>query len=100
MPQNQHIQLRLMVPHENRRPRFIQPIALVLNLEPHARESQHGPFERLRSRPLSETAVASDVEGGGGESAVQGAEEEGEEGGEGAAAVFEGWEGEEDARRW
>ena len=89
MSQKAHIQFTLMIPHEHRRPCLPQPILLVFNLKPHAGGEVHAPLEGARGGPLAEAAVAGEVEAGGGEGAVGGAEEEGEEGGEAAAVEFE-----------
>ena len=90
MPQNQNIQLRLMVPHHDTRPDGPQPRTGILNPKPHTGEEPHAPFESPGGSPLAEAAVADEVEGQGGEGAVGGAEEEGEEGEEGAGVEGEG----------
>ena len=87
MPQKQHIQLGLMIAHKHRRPRPPQPIPLVLNIKPDSGEEVHRPLEGSGRGPLPQTPVAGDVETCGGEGAVEGAEDEGEEGGDGAAVV-------------
>lgn len=89
MSEHEHIQLRLMVSQQDHRPRLPQPIMWILDIEPHAREEPHYPFERASGCPLPEAAVADDAEESGEEGAVACAEEEGEEGGGCAAVVFE-----------
>ena len=90
MPQYQHIQLRLMVPHQHRRPRIPQAVPLIANFHPHPREEPHHPLETPRRGPLPQPAIAEDIEEGRGHGAVEGAQSESGEGGEGAAVVLEG----------
>ena len=99
MSAHQNIQLRLMIPHQHRRPCLLQPPLGILHVKPHAREGVHGPFEGARGSPLAEAAVADAGEERGGEGAVAGAEEEGEEGGGAAAVEFDGGGVEEEAEQ-
>ena len=62
MTQEQHIQLRLVVTHEHRRPGPSNVVFLVIDLEPHAGEQQHHPLEGFRGRPLSQPTVSRNVE--------------------------------------
>lgn len=90
MAQVQHIQLGLVIADEHRRPRAVQNLpALCIDIKPHPDEIPHRPFEGPSRRPLAEAAVAGEIQAGGGEGAVGGAEGEGEEGGERAAVEFE-----------
>jgi len=89
--QEQHVQFRLVVSKQHSGPQLFPLVALqqalrVLDLEPHACEEQHGPLERARSGPLSESAIANDVQYRRGDCAVGCADDEGGEGG-GAAGV-------------
>ena len=91
MSEEQHVQLRLMIAQQDRRPQFLPCLALqqalrVLDLKPYAGKQQHGPLEGARGRPLSQPTVADDVQACGGDGAVGCAEEKGGEGG-GAAGV-------------
>ena len=85
------IQLRLVVPQQHRGPQLLPRLALqqavrVLDLEPHAREQQHGVLERARGGPLSESTIANDVQQSGHDRAIGRADDQGGEGG-GAAGV-------------
>jgi hypothetical protein len=89
--QHQHIKLRLVVPEQDSRsqvlPLFTLEHALwVLDLEPDAGVQQHSPLEGARGSPLSEAAVADDVQKSGRDGAVGCADDEGGEGG-GATGV-------------
>lgn len=89
--QEQHVQLRLVVSKQHSRSQFLPSLAFqqairVLNLEPHAGEQQHGPFERARSRPLPQSTISNDVQTSGCEGAVGCADDKGGEG-SGAAGV-------------
>ena len=89
------VQLRLVVAQQHRGPQLLPRLALqqavrVLDLEPHAREQQHGVLERARGGPLSEAAIAHDVQQRGDDGAVGCADDEGGEGGGAAGVVVDG----------
>jgi hypothetical protein len=89
--EDQHVQLRLVVAEQHGGSKLFPLIPLkralrVLDLEPHAGIQQHGPLERARSSPLSQSTIADDVQTSGREGAVGCADDKSGEGG-GATGV-------------
>jgi hypothetical protein len=89
--QHQHVQLRLVVSKQHGGSQLFPLLALqqairILNFKPHAGEEQHGPLERARSCPLSESTIANNVQYRGCDCAIGCADDEGGEG-SGAAGV-------------
>ena len=89
--QYKHVQLRLVVSKYHSGPQLLPLLALqqaiwIFNLEPHAGEEQHSPLKRARSRPLSESTIANNVQKSGCDCAVGCADDESGEG-RGAASV-------------
>jgi hypothetical protein len=67
VPKDQNIQFRLVVSEQHSGPQVLPLVAFqqalwVLDLEPHAGGNPHSPFERARSRPLSQSAIANNVQ--------------------------------------
>lgn len=91
----QHIQLRLVVSKQHRRPQLLPLFAMqaafrILYLKPHAGEQQHGPFEGACRSPLAEPSIAHNVQTCGREGAVGCADEKGGEGGRAAGVEVYG----------
>ena len=102
-PQQQDIQLRLMIANQHARSR-IQILFALHDFEPYTCCESHGILKSAGGGPLGDAVVAEGAEEEGGEDAVDGAEDEGAVGGEeagvegGAGDVEEGGEGEEGER--
>ena len=79
--QQQHIQLRLMIPNQHTRPR-LQILLPLDDLKAYARGKRHSVFEGAGGGPLGDAVVTEGAEEEGGEDAVGGAEDEGAVGGE------------------
>jgi hypothetical protein len=91
VPEDKNVQFRLVVSEQHGGPQILPLVAFqqtlrVLDLEPHAGGQPHGPFERARSCPLSQSTIANNVQRQRCERAIGCADDESGEG-SGAAGV-------------